>query len=294
MKPAPFVYHRPESLEECVALFAQHGDEASALAGGQSLVPMMNLRLAQPRVLIDLGAVAELSGIRGADPLEIGATTRQAHTMRSKEVSREAPLLAEALRHVGHAANRNRGTIGGSAAHADPAAEIPAVLLALDAHLVASGPRGERVIAADDFFRFYFTTALASDEVLTAVRLPSPALEPARAPLWGFLEVARRRGDFALVGVAVSATQDREGRIASARIALLGVSDCPVRARESEALLVGESLGDEALHREVAERVSQELEPASDRHASAAYRREVAGVLTRRALAQASERSASA
>lgn len=294
MKPAPFVYYRPDTLEECVELFARFGDEANALAGGQSLVPMMNLRLAQPSALIDITGVPELAGIgdgSGAGTLDIGATTRQSEAMTSSDILRRTPLLSEALHHVGHAANRNRGTIGGSAAHADPAAELPAVLLALDAELVVRGPKGQRVIAADAFFRFYFTTALEADEMLCAVRIPAPAPDRGRQ-VWGFLEVARRRGDFALVGVALAVNEDDTGCVASARIALFGVADRPVRATDAEVLLVGGRLDDPALQREVGERVSSDLDPASDRHASGIYRREVAGVLVRRTLAQANERGA--
>ena len=283
MKPAPFRYLRAESLEEAVAALVEHGDEAKILAGGQSLVPMMNLRLAMPSVLVDINGVAELDGIRANGALEIGAATRQLAVQRSAEVASLAPLVPEALRHVAHAAVRSRGTFGGSVAHGDPAAELPAVLLALGGDVVARGPDGERTIPADELFVTYYTTALAETEVLTRVVIPKDA----GARRFGFAEVARRHGDYALAGVAVVADADEGGVCRSARIALFAVGDRPVRAEKAEQAVAGRSLGDEATLRDAERLAAEELEPREDLHASSRYRREVAGVLVRRALAQA-------
>jgi carbon-monoxide dehydrogenase medium subunit len=199
-----------------------------------------------------------------------------------------APIIPAALRHVGHPANRNRGTFGGSVAHADPAAELPAVLLALGAELVASGPGGERVIGADDFFVTYYTTVLAADEVLTEVRLPQRY--DASRTAWSFLELARRQGDFAVGGTALVAEVDGDGLVTSARVCLLGVADRPVRARQAEDFLVGKRLGDEAVAREAGQLAAGDLTPVSDVHGSAQYRKEVAAVLVARAAVDSATR----
>ncbi len=282
MKPAPFVYYRPDDIDETVTLLSQQGEDAKLLAGGQSLVPMMNFRLAQPAALIDLGGVDELVGTRANGGLEIGAMTRQSTVLQDPQIAASAPLLVEALKWVGHAANRNRGTFGGSVAHADPAAELPAALLALDAEMLVRGPAGDRVVAADDFFLFFLTTALEPEELLTAVRVP-PAPDSSRRVV-SFLEVARRLGDFALAGVACVVDLGPDASVAGARIALLGVAGRPVRVPEAEALLEGQRLGDAELARAVAERVCADLDPPSDHHGSALYRKEVAGTLVERAL----------
>lgn len=289
MKPAPFVYYRPDNVEEAIALLAEHGDDAKLLAGGQSLVPMMNFRLAQPAALIDLGGIDALVGTRANGAIEVGAMTRQNQVVEAPEIAAQAPLLVEALGWVGHVANRNRGTFGGSVAHADPAAELPAALLALEAEMIVRGPAGERVVSAEDFFLFYLTTALAPDELLTGVRVPM-APDPTRRVV-SFLEVARRRGDFALVGVAAVADLDTDARVERARIAVLGVAGRPLRILEAEALLVGERLSDIELARAVAARVCAELDPVSDHHGSAQYRKEVAGTLVARAIQQAAQRA---
>jgi carbon-monoxide dehydrogenase medium subunit len=275
LKPPPFDYHSPESLDEALALLAEHGDEAKVLAGGQSLVPLLAFRLARPSVLIDLNRVPGLSGIAAADGhLVVGALTREVEAERSADVRRHAPLMAEALPLIGHSAIRNRGTVGGSIAHADPAAELPAVALAAGAELVvASAARGERVIAADDFFQGYFTTALEPDEVLTSVRFPvAPAGTGAR-----FEEAARRHGDFAMVGVGATVRLEGDA-VADARLVLIGMADTPVRARAAEQALVGATPGDDLFTAAGAAAV-EGLTPPSDLHASSAYRRHVAGVL---------------
>jgi carbon-monoxide dehydrogenase medium subunit len=280
LKPAPFAYHCPTSLDEALALLAEHGDEAKVLAGGQSLVPMMAFRLARPSVLVDLNRLPGLSGVEVAgDVVTVGAMVREHAAERSSDLLERVPLLAEALPLIGHAAIRSRGTIGGSLSHADPAAELPAVALATGAELVLrSAARGERTVAAGDFFEGYFTTALADDEILTAVRFPVAAAGTGAC----FAEAARRHGDFAMVGVAASLQLDG-GTIADARLALIGVSDVPVRVGEAEAELVGQAPTSAAFDAAVAAAV-RGLTPPSDVHASAAYRRSVAGVLVRRAL----------
>lgn len=289
MKPAPFDYYQPETLDETLALLAEHGDGAKLLAGGQSLVPMMNFRLAQPAALIDLGRVDALAGVRGNGALEIGAMTRQSTALEAAAVAHHAPLLAEAMPWIGHVANRNRGTVGGSVAHADPAAELPAALLALDAEMVVRGSGGERVIPADDFFLFFLTTAIQPDELLTAVRVPT-APHPARR-VSSFLEVARRHGDFALVGVCVAADLREDGAVGRARIGLFGVADRPLRVPDAEALLAGGSLADASLADAVVASVRDAIDPSGDHHGSAQYRKEVAGTLVARGLGIAGRRA---
>ncbi len=286
MKPAPFVYYRPESVDEAVSLLSEHGDEGKVLAGGQSLIPMMNLRLAQPSALIDICGIAGLSEIRCNGELAIGATARQAAVLASKEVADSVPMVPAALQWVGHTANRNRGTFGGSVAHADAAAELPAVLLALGGSILARGPAGERLIDADDFFESYLTTSLAPDELLCEVRIPAAA--PNRT-VWGFGEFARRHGDFALAGVAFSAELDGD-RIESARIALLGVADRAVRVPAAEAALAGQGLPDANTSREIGALVARDLDPPFDQHGSSLYRKDLAAVLVSRVIDEAISR----
>lgn len=288
MKPPPFAYRAPESVPEALEWLAEYGPEAKVLAGGQSLVPLLALRLARPGLLVDLARVPGLTQLAERDQgLVVGAMTRQQSAERSQLVGRLAPLLQAAMPFIGHPAIRSRGTIGGSLAHADPAAELPAVAVALDADLVAvSARRGERTIAATEFFASYLTTALEADEILTEIRFPPPA----EGTGVGFLEVARRQGDFAMVGVAATVCL-RGGSISQARLALTGVADVPIRATEAERALLG-AAPDPAAFRAAAEVVALELAPRSDLHASAGYRRQVAAVLVRRALAVAAQRAA--
>jgi carbon-monoxide dehydrogenase medium subunit len=286
VKPATFTYLAPNTLEEAISLLAQHAPEGKPLAGGQSLIPMMNFRLAQPRYLIDLNRIPELSYIREADgTLAIGAMTRQFEAERSELVGRTIPLLTEALRLTGHPTIRHRGTIGGALAHADPAAELPAVALALDAELVARGPAGTRTIPAREFFLGPLSTALAPDELLVEVRIPR--LPPGTG--WVFLELSRRHGDFAIVGVAAVLTLAPDGRIGQASLALCGAGPKPVRAARAEAALAGSEPSEERF-REAGEIAAQEIDPDSDLHASADYRRRVAAVLVRQALTEAHRR----
>lgn len=283
MKPPLLDYRSPSSLDEALALRSEYAYDSVVLAGGQSLMPMLNLRLARPEVLIDLGRVAELAAISELNGgVSLGAMARQRSAERSELIRERAPLVQQALGHVGHPTIRNRGTIGGSVAHSDPAAELPAVCVALDAEFVARGVAGERTIAADDFAVGFMTTALAPDELLVEVRIPASAVTFRTA----FIEIARRHGDFALVGVAAAIALDEDGLINDARLVFTGVGLMPVRAREAEASLLGTS-GDSAALATAADRVTGELQPRTDGHASGDYRRRVAGVLTRRALAEA-------
>lgn len=284
MKPPPFRYVAPTSLDEALEARAEHAESSAVLAGGQSLVPMLNLRLAQPEVVIDLGRIPELAGISERDGgVAFGAMTRQRAAERSDLVNRRAPLIARALEHVGHVTTRNRGTIGGSIAHADPAGELPAAALALDSQMVArSAARGERTIAAGDFFRSFLTTALEPDELLVEVRVPGL---PERSGV-AFVELARRHRDFAMAGAGAAIALDGDGAIAEVRLVFIGVGTGPVRATEAEEALAGEPPHADVL-RQAAERAMTALEPRSDVHASGTYRRRLAGVLARRALEEA-------
>ncbi|MET0397247.1 MAG: xanthine dehydrogenase family protein subunit M [Longimicrobiaceae bacterium] len=290
MKPAPFEYHRPSTVDEATGLLARHGYDAKLLAGGQSLVPAMNFRLAQPAVLIDLERVAGLAELREeGGVLRMGAMTRQRAAERSPVVAQGAPLLVETLPFVAHPQIRNRGTVGGSIAHADPAAEIPAVMLALDARFHLRGPGGSRSVSAGEFFTGLFGTALEADELLTEVEIPAPA--PGSG--WAFGEVSRRHGDYALAGVAATVALDAAGRCCGARIALLSVGEGPVLATGAAAALLGAEPTADAV-RAAADAVEREIDPPADIHASAAYRRQLAGVLVRRVLPRAFERARAA
>lgn len=290
MKPPRFAYHDPTTLEEVLDLLHLHGDEAKVLAGGQSLIPVLNMRLTRPKVLIDLGRLSMLAFIRvEAGSLQIGAMTRHAQVERSALVRERQPLLAEAIAQVGHPQIRNRGTIGGSLAHADPAAELPAVLLALDGSVVLQGRSGQREVAAAELFQGLFTTAIQPGELLIEVRVP---VLPERTG-WAFVELARRHGDFALAGVASTLTLAPDGTIAGCRLALTGVGAGPVRAAAAERSLVSQAPSASSFAAAAA-LVRKALEPESDLHATAEYRRHLAGVLTERALTQAFLRAAGA
>lgn len=287
MKPPKFAYHAPESLEAAVELLARYGGEARLLAGGQSLVPMLNFRLLAPAALIDLGRVAGLAGVREADDrVVIGAMTRQRAAERAPAVADRLPLLREALGWVGHLPTRSRGTVGGSIAHADPSAELPMTLLALDGEVVATGPQGRRTIAADALFDSFFTTRLAADEILTEIRIPHMATGAGHA----IEEFARRKGDFAIVGIA--AILERDGsRCTKARVTAGGIGGAPVRLRGAEQVLQSEGLNEAAIGA-AAKRAAEEVDPLSDPNASAEYRRHLVEVLVRRALTRAAAASA--
>jgi carbon-monoxide dehydrogenase medium subunit len=288
VKPPPFEHHAPGSLAEALQLLASLGDEAKVLAGGQSLVPLLNLRLARPAHLVDInGLHAELGQIETLDGgLRIGALVRQRAAERSDLVRQRCPLMAEALPMIGHPQIRNRGTIGGSLAHADPASELPAVAAALDADLVVRSARGERVLKPEEFFVSYLTTSLAPDELLVEVRLPAwPS-----GTGWAYMEVSRRHGDFAMVGVASTVRLAADGSIAETRLAYTGAGGAPVRAREAERSLIGRS-PTESSFEDAAQHAVAAIDPPSDIHATAAYRRHITRTLTRRALTLASARA---
>jgi carbon-monoxide dehydrogenase medium subunit len=289
MKPAAFEYRRPASVDEALALLSSHEGDAKPLAGGQSLIPAMNFRLATPAVLIDLNNLDQLAYIRADSQVRIGAMTRHRVVERSEVISRLAPLVHETMPYIAHAAIRTRGTIGGSLAHADPAAELPAVMLALDAQLVVRSTRGQRQIAAADFFTGLFSTALEPGELLTEIAIP--AATPGARTGWAFQEFSRRLGDFALAGVAVSVALDANGTCSRARIALLSVGDRPLLAAKAAQALVGQAPSPEAIRAAAAIAAGDEIAPTSDIHASSRYRRHLAQVLTRRTLEQAFEKA---
>jgi carbon-monoxide dehydrogenase medium subunit len=288
MKPAPFRYVAAESLGQALAAKVAGGDEARFLAGGQSLVPAMNFRLARPSMLIDVNPLRELDFARVADDgtLRLGALTRHRTLERDALVARHAPLVAEAVRQVAHPQIRNRGTLGGNLAHADPASELPAAMLALGARFRARSSRGERWIDAHGFFRGPLATALGPEEMLVEIAIPPL---PARSGTC-FLEVARRRGDYALVGVAAVVTFGADGACTAAGLALCGVGATPVRASAAAAALAGRRAGEREV-REAAAAVDAEIDPGTNVHATASFRRHLAGVLTRRALATAAARA---
>ena len=288
MKPAPFEYLAPESLDAALDLLARSGGEAKLLAGGQSLIPVMNFRLAQPSLLVDLNRLRDLDYLReDAGGLRIGAMTRQRKLERDPLVPRLAPLLSEAVPFIAHPQIRNRGTVGGSLAHADPAAELPAVAVALDARFRLQRTGGERWVEARDFFAGLFATVLEPDEMLVEVALPPP---PPRTG-WAFLEVARRHGDYAQVGIAARVTLDDSGRCREVRLVYLSVGDGPVEAREAARMLAGTDLSDEAIAAASEKASRDEMDPTGDIHASADFKRHLARVLTGRALRQAFERA---
>lgn len=287
MKPAKFEYHAPAALGEAVALLQSYGGEARLLSGGQSLVPMLNFRLAAPRALVDLRRIAELSYVRqDGNSVAIGAMTRQRTAEESSLVRERVPLLAQALSWTGHLPTRSRGTVGGSMAHADPSAEQPLAMLTLGGELVVVGPQGKRTIAADDFFLGMFTTALEPDEILVEVRFP---IMDERAGC-AVEEFSRRKGDFAIV--AIAAVVRREGnRCVQARLAASGVSGQPVRLRRAEDALLQGGLGETAIA-QAASLAGQDVDPMSDPNGSAEYRRHLVRVLSARALHRAVARAA--
>jgi carbon-monoxide dehydrogenase medium subunit len=289
MKPAPFEYQAPESLAAALDLLAHHGGEAKVLAGGQSLIPVMNFRLAQPALLIDLNRLSELDFLRRGEDggLSIGAMTRQRRLERDPLVAAAAPLLAETVPWIAHPQIRNRGTVGGSLAHADPAAELPAIAVALRGRFRLVKAGGERWVPATEFFASLFTTTLEPDEILAEIALPPL---PERTG-WSFLEIARRHGDYAQVGVAALVTLGEDGRCREARLVYLSVGDTPVEAPGAAALLTGTDLGPEAVAAAAEKASRDEMDPFGDIHASAAFKRHLARVLTGRALRVAAERA---
>jgi carbon-monoxide dehydrogenase medium subunit len=282
VKPPLFEYVRVSSVDEAVARLAELGDEAKVLAGGQSLVPLLSLRLANPAYLVDINPVGDLSHIANGSAVRLGALSRHRDVERSQVVAQANPLLSAAVGYIGHTAIRNRGTIGGSVAHADPAAELPTVLVALDGEIEARSSRGVRTIAAADFFEGFLTTALDPDELLTEVRFP---VLPARTG-WSIQEFSRRNGDFGVVTVVVTVAVDSGGRVSEARIAFGGVASKAVRAPSAEGALIGQVPSAE-LWKAAAQEAASGLDPSRDLHGTPQYRRHLAGVLTERALVEA-------
>ncbi|MGE5268345.1 MAG: FAD binding domain-containing protein [Thiohalocapsa sp.] len=286
MKPPPFDYRRPATLAEAAALLGEHGADAKLLAGGQSLMPLLNFRLLRPALLIDINRLCELDFIRDdGSRLRIGALTRHHALETSPLVAARFPVLAAAMTHVAHLAVRNRGTIGGSLAHADPAAELPMLAMLLDAEIRTTSAAGGRMHAARDFFGGPLTTVLTDDEIVTEITLP--ALPPRTG--WGFAEVALRHGDFAIAAVGAVLTV-ADGKIAQIRVAATGVGETPLRLAAVETLLVGRRVDAGAIE-EAASRAGAAVTPPSDLHASADYRRHLVGVLTERVLAEAHRRA---
>ena len=280
MKPVAFDYLTPTSVKETLTVLEDMGDRAKIIAGGQSLVPMMNFRLARPEILIDINRLAELSYIREENgALVIGALTRQRDVETSPTVRRACPLLSDAVSYVAHAAIRNRGTIGGSIVHADPAAEIATVLMALEGSIKIADSTGERTVDPEAFFLTYLTTTLAPNEMVVEVSFPIP---PPGAG-WGFAEISRRHGDFALAAVGAMLRLDQEGHCDVARIALGGVAPTPVRAVAAEEMLLGSECTAEVIEA-AAQAVRQACDTDSDYHASAEYREHLAVALTRQSL----------
>lgn len=287
MKPAPFKYIAASSLDEALFLKAQYGDEARFLAGGQSLIPAMNFRLARPAVLIDINPLTELAGIDRLDgeTIRVGAVTRYRALERDASFLKTCPLFADALPHVAHPQIRNRGTIGGNLSHADPASELPAVAIAMQARMKVRSQTADRELDASDFFAGLLTTSLEPEEMLVEIAFPAPRPRSGSC----FMEVARRRGDFALAGVAAIVSLDEDGQCTDVRLALCGVGETPVDASPAAASLVGRRCTDKAIEAVAAE-VRCAIEPPGSVHASADYQRHLACVLTRRAIAAAHER----
>jgi CO/xanthine dehydrogenase FAD-binding subunit len=287
LKPPAFSYHDPRGVDEALALLREHGDEGKVLAGGQSLVPLLNFRLAHPEHLIDVNRVASLAGIRRTEGrLQIGAMTRQATLEGSLLVRDNWPLLTDALAYVAHPQIRNRGTVGGSVAHADPAAELPVAFAVLDARFRITGPRGEREVAPADFYVTHLTTTVEPDELLVAIDVPPVPARTGHA----FTEFARRHGDFALGGAAALVTVDEDGVCERAALGLLAAAPTPLLAPEAEEVLVGERI-DEATAGRAAERATAGIEPTGDIHGSSEYRKHLVEVMARRAIAAAAERA---
>jgi carbon-monoxide dehydrogenase medium subunit len=282
MKPPRFEYFSPDTIAEAVSLLERFAGNGRVLAGGQSLMPLLNMRLARPAALVDINRIAELGALRTWDGgVSIGATVRQRALQREQLISGRLPIVLDIAPHIGHQQIRSRGTICGSLAHADPAAELPALAVAVGAEMVATGPRGVRTIPASEFYRGYLTTSLQAAEILTEVRFPAPPPEMA----WSFIEMSRRHGDFALVGVIAGLSVAR-GTIQEVRVVHFGVGPKPIRASDTERMLVGAPPGEDAFGA-AADSASRFVDPTTDVHATAEYRRSVAGALTRRALQQA-------
>lgn len=286
MKIARFEYHRPESVGEALLLLADLGDDAKVLAGGQSLVPLMALRLSRPGHVIDIGRLTELGTLSvDGGAVRVGALVRHSELETSEPVSEQAPLVAAAMPHIGHRAIRNRGTACGSLAHGDPAAELPAVAVALGSHIHLRSSSGERTVPATDFFTGYLTNVAEPDELLVEWTLPAWSVTAG----WSVQEVSRRHGDFALLGCAAVVDGGPDGTVSSAALSFFGAASTPLRVPAAEAILIGHA-PDEKLFAEAADVVRATLDPPGDLHATAAHRRHLGAVLTQRCLLEASSR----
>ncbi|BBC30505.1 hypothetical protein SGFS_017990 [Streptomyces graminofaciens] len=285
MKPPPFAYESPESLDSALAVLADAGDDAKPLAGGQSLIPLLNLRFASPAMLVDLNRLVDLEYVRvDGDTLRIGALTRHSTVEHSPDVAEHHPLLAQAMRFVAHPQVRNRGTIGGTVAHADPAAEVPLVMLLSDARFTACSIRGEREIAARDFFLSIYTTTLEPDEIITEVSLPITPRRHDRARASSFREFARRHGDYAIGGAAAIVELDADGVCTDVRIGLLGAGGTPVEAGAgARAALVGSPVTAESV-RAAAHEATADISPPPTLHGDVGYRTTVIAEMAMRAL----------
>lgn len=289
MKPPPFKYVAAESLEHALEQMTEHGDDAKLLAGGQSLIPAMNFRVLQPSVLIDLNRVESLDYIETADDgaLLIGAMTRQRDIERSPDVEHIAPLLHEAMPHIAHPQIRTRGTLGGSLAHADPAAELPVIVIAAGARVRATGPDGDRWIEAKEFFEGMFSTALRDDELIAEVAFPPSAPNTG----WSFEEISRRRGDYAMMGVAAQVEIDSDGVCRAARLIYLNAGDGPVEAEQAAAMLIGEVPSNDGFTSAAIQAANEEIDPMGSVHATIDFQRHLARVLTVRVLEKAFARA---
>jgi CO/xanthine dehydrogenase FAD-binding subunit len=281
MKPARFDYYDPRSLEEALTLLDAHQGDAKVLAGGQSLMPLLNMRLARPKVVVDINQIKELNYIRSTDgSVAIGANARQRTLQTEALIAERLPILREAAYYIAHPQIRSRGTICGSIAHADPAAELPALALALDADMTLTSAKATRSVGADAFFQSFFTTALAANEMLTEMRFPVPAKDTA----WSVLEISRRHGDFALAGIVAGLALDPDRQIITrARLVYFGVGATPIRVKAAEEALVGQAVAETALEA-AAQNAKEGIDPSNDIHATEEYRRAVAATLTKRAL----------
>ena len=283
MKPCAFEYYTPQSVEEAIELLDRYGDDAKIIAGGQSLVPMMNFRLARPEILIDINAIQELEYIKSdGDELAMGALTRERDIEQSPLIIEKWPLLSKAISFIGHSAIRNRGTLGGSLVHADPSAEIPTSLCALNGRVKVVGPSGERTLEPEEFFLTYLTTSLEPTDLLVEIRIPALPQKMG----WSFRELSRRSGDFAIVAVAILLFTEKTGVCREARISMGGVAPTPVRAQEAETLLSGQKIT-EKLIAEAAQQAAEETDTEPDYHASAEYRMDMARVFVKRGLQEA-------
>jgi carbon-monoxide dehydrogenase medium subunit len=289
MKPAPFEYFAPTTVEGALSHLAEYGYDAKPLAGGQSLIPMMNFRLAQPSVLVDLNNISELSYIRsdGNGGVLVGATTRHKTVGGNPLIEQQIPLVHNAIPNIGTPQVRTRGTFGGSLSHADPSAELVAISVALNAQLKVRNQKNERIVPAGEFFIGSFTSALEPDELLVEINLPQL---PERSG-WSLMEVARRHNDFALVGVAAIVTLDKAGNCESARMAFLSAGDRPMEAHEAASILKGQMPTAEVIQAAAEKASTDDIDPGSDIHATAEFRRHLANVLTRRALEEAFQRA---